>query len=120
MIHHLTGGAWGFLIGRIVEAQMKTLPLVAFLFVPVAIGLPYAYAWAGNRSIRANRATRLGATIWNRNISCSVQVPMLFAAWLVLMVLMAAWSRRQDEASNVALVLEVVQSRVAQVCSCSA
>src|SRR5437868_9519738 len=41
MIHHLTGGAWGLVIGRIIEAQMKTLPLLALLFVPVVIGLPH-------------------------------------------------------------------------------
>ena len=29
MIYHLTGGAWGFLIRRILEAGMRTLPLLA-------------------------------------------------------------------------------------------
>src|SRR5437588_6417839 len=38
MIHHLTGGAWGFLIGRVLEAQMKTMPLAALFFVPVLFG----------------------------------------------------------------------------------
>src|SRR5436853_260327 len=31
MIYHLTGGAWGFLIRRILEAGMRTLPLMAVL-----------------------------------------------------------------------------------------
>jgi hypothetical protein len=36
MVHHLTGGAWGILLRRILEAQMRTLPLVALLFLPLA------------------------------------------------------------------------------------
>src|SRR4051794_40564017 len=27
MIHHLTGGVWGLLVRRVLEAQMSTLPL---------------------------------------------------------------------------------------------
>ena len=46
MIHHLTGGAWGLLVRRIAEAQMKTLPLMALLFMPIGFGLRYIYRWA--------------------------------------------------------------------------
>src|SRR4051812_27237172 len=38
MVHHLTGGAWGVFVRRILEAQMRTLPLVGLLFVPLALG----------------------------------------------------------------------------------
>ena len=43
MIYHLTGGAWGFLIRRLLEAGMRTLPLLAILFIPIACGLGYLY-----------------------------------------------------------------------------
>src|SRR5438105_8945804 len=44
MIQHLTGGMWGMVIRRQLEAGMKTLPLMAVLFIPiVAAGLPYLY-----------------------------------------------------------------------------
>ncbi len=39
MIHQLTGGFWGHAIRRPLEAGIRTLPLLAILFVPVAIGL---------------------------------------------------------------------------------
>jgi hypothetical protein len=45
MLYNLTGGAWGFLIRRVLEAASRTLPLVALLFLPVAVGLPYLYLW---------------------------------------------------------------------------
>src|SRR5713226_9773580 len=31
MLYHLTGGAWGFLLRRIFEASMRTLPLLEAL-----------------------------------------------------------------------------------------
>jgi len=36
MLHHLVGGVWGFVIRRIVEAGIRTLPLMALLFLPIA------------------------------------------------------------------------------------
>src|SRR3989442_8689953 len=45
MLQHLTGGAWGVVIRRVLEASTRTLPLMLLLFVPVAIGLRHIYAW---------------------------------------------------------------------------
>src|SRR6187549_2231912 len=39
MLHHLVGGVWGFVIRRIVEAGIRTLPLMALLFLPIAFGI---------------------------------------------------------------------------------
>src|SRR5436853_5937639 len=44
-LQHLTGGAWGLVIRRVLEASTRTLPLMLLLFVPVAIGLKHIYAW---------------------------------------------------------------------------
>src|ERR1700752_4060396 len=47
MIRPLTGGGWGMVIRRILGAAMRTVPLMAALFVPLAIfGLPRIYPWA--------------------------------------------------------------------------
>src|SRR5437879_12781736 len=39
MLYQLTGGAWGFLIRRVLEAAARTLPGLAVLLLPIAIGL---------------------------------------------------------------------------------
>jgi len=39
MIHYLTGGFWGLAIRRQLQAGIRTLPFLALMFVPVAIGL---------------------------------------------------------------------------------
>ena len=37
MLHHLTGGAWGIPIRRMLESGTRTLPLIAILFLPIAL-----------------------------------------------------------------------------------
>src|SRR6202521_4822799 len=46
MIRHLTGGGWGTVIRRILGAAMRTLPLLAILFLPVILGIHRLYLWA--------------------------------------------------------------------------
>jgi hypothetical protein len=44
MIQHMTGGMWGMVIRRQLEAAMKTLPLMGLLFIPfVVAGMPHLY-----------------------------------------------------------------------------
>ena len=51
MLHHLVGGVWGFLIRRPLEAATMTLPLMALLFLPLALGCRL-YPWADRRASR--------------------------------------------------------------------
>ncbi len=44
MIQHLTGGKWGMVIRRQLEAAMRTLPLMAVLFIPIIFGMRYLYS----------------------------------------------------------------------------
>src|ERR1700693_6462342 len=48
MIRHLTGGGWGTVIRRILGAAMRTLPVLAILFIPIiiAVGQHRIYPWA--------------------------------------------------------------------------
>ena len=56
MVHHLTGGAWGSPLRRILEAPMRTLPLVALLFIPIALAAR-GFPWADKASRRTRVAT---------------------------------------------------------------
>ncbi len=46
MTQHLTGGAWGVVLRRPLEAAVKTLPIMAALFLPIALGMQSIYEWA--------------------------------------------------------------------------
>src|SRR5499427_6577520 len=39
MIRHLTGGGWGAVSRRLLGASMRTLPVLAILFIPIVIGV---------------------------------------------------------------------------------
>jgi hypothetical protein len=45
MVIHLTGGAWGLVIRRPLEAATRTIPLMAVLFIPVIFGMGHLYHW---------------------------------------------------------------------------
>lgn len=46
MIHHLSGGAWGLVIRRTLEAALAPMPWLVLLFVPVFFGLWRLYPWS--------------------------------------------------------------------------
>jgi len=45
-LHHLTRGAWGLMVRRILEAATRNLPLMTLLFIPILLGLGDLYLWA--------------------------------------------------------------------------
>ena len=44
----------GKVIRRVLEAQMRTIPLLAVLFVPIAYGVPHLYLWAQPEAVAAS------------------------------------------------------------------
>lgn len=46
VLHHLSGGGWGLMLRRLLEAAAKTIPILGVLFIPVMLGLPSLYRWA--------------------------------------------------------------------------
>jgi hypothetical protein len=99
MAYHLTGGSWGFLIRRILEAAMKTLPLLAVLFVPIAAGVGYLYVWAQPEMVAASPKLQYQQFYLQPTWFCYRAV-VYFALWLPLAFLLARWSRMEDETGN--------------------
>lgn len=108
MIYHLTGGVWGLLIRRIAEAQMKTLPLMAVLFVPMCFGLPYIYLWAQPGVETAEKHQVLQERYLDVSYFCW-RAAGYFLIWLVLMFFLSLWSRRQDESDDVRIAWKCTQ-----------
>ena len=110
MVRHLTGGGWGMVIRRILGASMRTLPLLAILFIPMFIAVLQhrVYPWAiwtkspdlvqdpyihdhlaKNKFILDSYLTSSGFII--RAIIC-------FVIWNLLSFLLSYWSRQTDRA----------------------
>src|SRR4051794_9354568 len=55
MVHHLTGGRWGYPTRRFLEAGANVLPVMLLLFVPLFFGLKYLYPWADAAQVAGSR-----------------------------------------------------------------
>ena len=95
MIHHLTGGIWGLVIRRLLEAgDAHAAPVVALLFLPVALGLSPIYSWAHPRG-RAARSLRLKTGYLNVPFFPCAPPSTSSSGWS-LAYFLNKWSLQQD------------------------
>ncbi len=96
MLYHLTGGAWGFLVRRTLEAAARTVPLMAVLFIPIACGLGYLYVWSRPGEAETNVAVKNKVLYLNAPFFWG-RAALYFVLWAAMAYLLSHWSRRQDE-----------------------
>ena len=102
MLSHLTGGAWAYLIRRILEAQMSTLPLLALLFIPLAFGLQHLYLWARPDLVASDARLQAQQFYLNQPFFLGRAV-IYFVVWLLIALALSARSRRQDRTGDAGL-----------------
>jgi hypothetical protein len=99
MMHHLTGGRWGFVTRRFLEAGFMTLPLMVVMFIPIFLGLHELYSWVGHAASGDSEMLRQKAIYLNVPAFCARTVIFL-AIWLALAFLLRKWSLRQDRTTD--------------------
>jgi hypothetical protein len=104
MLHTLTGGAWGALIRRPLEAATRTLPLLAVLFVPVGLGMPYLYLWVDPAQVPDEHLRELleQKHLWLNVPFFLVRAVIYFAIWLTISWFLNRWAERIDRNGDVA------------------
>jgi hypothetical protein len=109
MLHHLSGGAWGLVIRRLLESGSRTLPLMGVLFLPILLGLPNLYAWARPAAVAHDRILQHKALYLNVPFFLTRTV-VYFAVWILLAHLLSRWSLEQDRTADPSLArrLEVL------------
>ena len=95
MLQHLTGGQWGIVIRRPLEAATRVLMLVALFFLPIFFGMKYLYsAWlyapAGEGGLSEFQRRYLTASGFR------IRAIIYFAVWGFLAFIFNRWSRQQD------------------------
>jgi hypothetical protein len=96
MLHHLVSGRWGFAIQRLLEAGVRTLPLMALLFVPILFGLRDLYVWARPEVVATDALLRHkqpylnGPALFGRTV-------FYFIVWIGAGSLLTMLSARQDQ-----------------------
>jgi hypothetical protein len=102
MIRHLTGGGWGVVIRRIQGAAMRTLPLLAALFVPmiVAVLQHRVYIWAQPLDNITDKHLRDHLKDITQNYLTTkgfiYRAIFYFAIWNLLSYLLSKWSKQGD------------------------
>jgi len=99
MLHHLTGGWWGFPIRRILEAGSRTLPLMAVLFIPVLVGMSRIYPWMQPGVIPDDWDNHFKRAYLQPEFF-TVRAVIYFAIWLTAAYLLNKWSAEQDRTGD--------------------
>jgi hypothetical protein len=107
MIQHLSGGGWAVATRRTLEAAARTLPLMALLFVPIALGLSHLYEWMHAELVATDEVLQWKAPYLNAPFFL-VRAVIYFAVWSVIALLLTRWSREQDASGRDDMRLRVV------------
>jgi hypothetical protein len=99
MLQHLTGGGWGLVIRRVLEASTRTLPLVAVLFVPIVLGGHSIYSWTHREELEKHPVLLEKSKYLNLPFF-TVRAAIYFAIWLVLAFFLNRWSLLQDRTAD--------------------
>lgn len=99
MLQHLTGGGWGFVIRRALEAATRTLPIMAILFVPVILGSHHLYPWTNHEEIAEHAVVQFKTPYLNLPFF-TVRAVIYFGVWLALAFLLNKWSLAQDRTAD--------------------
>jgi len=95
-LQYLTGGAWGVVIRRTVEACSRTIPYLAILFIPIAAGVGMLYEWSHlhDDPVIKHRGWYL---TWGGFVGRAV---IYFVLWFIMQHLLNKWSANQDNSAD--------------------
>jgi hypothetical protein len=113
MVQYCSGGKWGLLIRRPLEAMSRTLWVSALMVVPILVFMKKLYLWA-----RYSGPTEVGHALsqhlisreqahdlnWKHPmlspVSVIIQLAVCFALWFMYMLVMNRWSLQRDADPN--------------------
>jgi hypothetical protein len=90
MLQHLTGGAWGLVMRRLLEGGTRMLPLMALFFIPLTFGMGDLYAWMHDQNLHGFKAD------WLTKDGFINRAIVYFAIWIVIAFFLNKWSKDQD------------------------
>ena len=100
MLRHLTKGAWGMVIRRILGAAMRNIWVVTVLFIPiwveVFLGHHNLYPWLDPAKIQASDHLRWIAEKYLNSPAFIARSAIYFLVWNLISFFLTKWSREQD------------------------
>ncbi|MDE3156019.1 MAG: hypothetical protein KGN76_13000 [Acidobacteriota bacterium] len=102
MVQHLSGGNWGVMTRRLLEAGSRTIPLMAVLFIPVALGIHSLYVWSHPDVVASDINVREKAAYLNQT-AFIVRAVVYFICWWAVAHFLNKWSLEQDRTGDPAV-----------------
>ncbi len=96
MLHHLVAAKWSIVLRRLVEVLAQGFPLMAVLFIPIILGLPYLYEW-NHKEIVAADAVLQGKELYLNVPFFIIRAAIYFAVWIFLSRRLYKISLQQDD-----------------------
>lgn len=109
MLQYVTGGKWGLLLRRPLEAMTRTIWVVGLMLLPILFFMKHLYQWAlyptaattaqalAAHAITAEQALTAGAKRAMLNpVSVTAQSAFIFAILLLLTYFLNKWSLQRD------------------------
>jgi hypothetical protein len=106
MVQHLTGGAWGVVIRRPLEAATRTIPFMAVLYIPVVLGMGHLYHWTHADAVAADPVLQAKQAYLNVPFFLARQV-FYFTVWTLMGTLLTKWSVEHDRTGDPALLTKL-------------
>lgn len=95
LVHHLFDASWSVAIRRFLEHIACLLPVMALLFIPIAIMAPKIYPWM-SLDPHADHALHAKQPLFTKPMFYVVAA-FCFAAWALFSFKLRSWSLRQDK-----------------------
>ncbi|MCL2659518.1 MAG: hypothetical protein FWD64_03250 [Acidobacteriaceae bacterium] len=109
MLQYVTGGKWGLLLRRLLEAMSRTLLLVAAMSIPVLVFMRHLYQWAAFPTSQATawayahgfmtKEQQLTANAKRAMLNPTaavIQTVIIFGVLILIMTLLNRWSLQCD------------------------
>ncbi len=94
LIHHVTAAGWSVGIRRIWENLTRAIPVLAVLFIPIAIGIGTIYKWSHVDDLKH------GKQIWLSPAFFIGRFVLYFGVWIAYSMLMRKWSVQCDSTED--------------------
>ena len=106
MLHHMTGGNWGYCIRRITESSAMTMPLLTLLFIPIALNTQHLFPWANPDLVKGDKILEFQGRVWMNQQMWCIRAIIYFAIWIIMALAMMYYgSSKYDRTGDPWLVL---------------
>jgi hypothetical protein len=101
MIQHLTGGAWGVAIRRILESSSSNIKWMLIFFIPIILGMHTLYEWTNPQQFDHEMKELMELKgQWLNVPFFFIRLAIYFVVWVGIAFLLKRWSTEQDATAN--------------------